>query len=162
VRPSSSMSRSRLPGIALRFFSKSTVRMPAQDCYALSGPSTAAGGSRMAEIEAKAEMLIRCSRSAAFNAFASKNTSCEFWLESASSDLGRHGSGQGLVDRGQKSRCLDRTSCTPDRVAARRGAPRVAGTRSGSTMLAIAINLPPISLQSEWCSDAHSVSASNP
>jgi uncharacterized protein YndB with AHSA1/START domain len=41
----------------------------------------------MAQIEAKAEMLIRCSRSAAFNAFASKNTICEFWLESSSGDL---------------------------------------------------------------------------
>jgi uncharacterized protein YndB with AHSA1/START domain len=41
----------------------------------------------MAQIEAKAQMLIRCSRSAAFNAFASKNTICEFWLEFASGDL---------------------------------------------------------------------------
>jgi len=41
----------------------------------------------MAQIQAKAEMLIRCSRSAAFNGFASRNTICEFWLESASGDL---------------------------------------------------------------------------
>jgi uncharacterized protein YndB with AHSA1/START domain len=41
----------------------------------------------MAQIEAKAEMLIRCSRSAAFNAFANKDTLCQFWLESASGDL---------------------------------------------------------------------------
>jgi uncharacterized protein YndB with AHSA1/START domain len=42
----------------------------------------------MTQIEAQAEMLIRCSRSAAFNAFASKDTIREFWLESASGDLG--------------------------------------------------------------------------
>jgi uncharacterized protein YndB with AHSA1/START domain len=44
----------------------------------------------MAEIEAKAEMLIRCSRSAAFKAFVSKETICDFWLESSSGDLGPH------------------------------------------------------------------------
>jgi uncharacterized protein YndB with AHSA1/START domain len=41
----------------------------------------------MAQVDAKSEMLIRCPRSAAFNAFASKETICDFWLERSTGDL---------------------------------------------------------------------------